>query len=174
VPETPVPESPVPESRGPLADPVVGHHERLSVPLRWWVQGTMLVATFWLAFVVSMPAAWAWTATGVLVMMMVLLFWGYGSPRVEVEDGWLRAGRARIPGEFVGGAEPLDPDATRRVAGRDADARAYLLLRPYLKRAVRVTVQDARDPAPYWLVSTRDPEHLAAAIRVISTGPAPG
>jgi hypothetical protein len=39
---------------------------------------------------------------------------------------------------------------------------------------VRVTVQDARDPAPYWLVSTRDPEHLAAAIRVISTGPAAG
>jgi hypothetical protein len=152
----------------------VGYHERLRVPLRWWVQGTMLVATFWLAFVVSMPATWAWTATAVLVLMMVLLFWGYGSPRVDVEDGWLRVGRARIPGEFLGGAEPLDPEATRRVAGRDADARAYLLLRPYLKRAVRVHVQDARDPAPYWLVSTRDPEQLASAIRVISTGPTPG
>ena len=105
---------------------------------------------------------------------MVLLFWGYGSPRIEVEDGWLRAGRARIPGEYLGGADPLDPDATRRVAGRDADARAYLLLRPYLKRAVRISIRDPRDPAPYWLVSTRDPEHLAAAIRVISTGPTPG
>jgi Protein of unknown function (DUF3093) len=134
----------------------------------------MLIATFWLAFVVSMPATWAWTATGVMVLSMVLLFWGYGSPRVEVEDGCLRAGRARIAGEFLGDAEPLDAEATRRVAGRDADARAYLLLRPYLKRAVRVTVRDARDPAPYWLVSTRDPEGLAAAIRVISTGPVPG
>jgi hypothetical protein len=37
-----------------------------------------------------------------------------------------------------------------------------------------VHVQDPRDPAPYWLVSTRDPEHLAAAIRVISTGRTPG
>jgi hypothetical protein len=164
----------VPESPPPFADRVASHHERLRVPLRWWVQGTMLVATFWLAFVVSMPATWAWTATGVLLLVMVLVLWGYGSPRVEVEDGWLRAGRARIPGEFLGGAEPLDPEATRRVAGRDADARAYLLLRPYLKRAVRVSVRDTRDPAPYWLVSTRDPESLAAAIRVISTGPAPG
>ncbi|WP_151082529.1 DUF3093 domain-containing protein [Nocardioides cynanchi] len=161
-----MPETPPPAEPG-------DHRERLAVPLRWWVQGTMLVATFWLAFIVSMPASWAWTATGVLLAIMVLLFVSYGSPRIEVADGWLRAGRARISGEFLGSAEALDPDATRRVAGRDADARAYLLLRPYLKRAVRVTISDPRDPAPYWLVSTRHPEQLAAALRVISTGPAP-
>lgn len=147
---------------------VHGHRERLSVPLRWWVQGTMLVATFWLAFVVSTPPVVAWSATAVLLLLMSGLFLGYGAPRVDVEDGWLRAGRARISGEFLAGAEPLDADATRRIAGREADARAYLLLRPYLKRAVRVTVRDRRDPTPYWLVSSRDPEHLAAAIRVIS------
>jgi hypothetical protein len=144
------------------------HHERLSVPFRWWVQGTMLVATFWLAFVVATPALVAWSATGVLLLVMVGLFLAYGAPRVEVEAGWLRAGRARIPGEFVGSAEPLDAAETRRVAGPGADARAYLLLRPYLKRAVRVTIRDDRDPTPYWLVSSRDPEHLAVAIRVIS------
>jgi hypothetical protein len=145
-----------------------GYHERLSVPLRWWVQCTMLVATFWLAFVVSTPALVAWSATGVLLLIMVGVLIGYGAPEVAVEDGWLRAGRARISGEFLGEAEPLDAGETRRVAGRDADVRAYLLLRPYLKRSVRVTVHDRRDPAPYWLVSTRDPDHLAAAIRVIS------
>jgi hypothetical protein len=160
---------PVPDTVEP-----VSHHERLSVPLRWWVQGTMLVATFWLAFVVSTPALVAWSATGVLLLAMVALLGGYGSPRVDVQDGWLRAGRARISGEFLVGAEPLDPDTTRRVAGREADARAFLLLRPYLKRAVRVTVRDQRDPTPYWLVSTRDPEHLAAAIRVISSTGASG
>jgi hypothetical protein len=115
----------------------------------------------------------AWSATAVLLLIMVGLFLGYGAPRIEVGDGWLRAGRARIAGEFLGDAEPLDAAETRRVAGPGADARAYLLLRPYLKRAVRVTVRDDRDPTPYWLVSSRDPEHLAAAIRVISAaGPA--
>jgi hypothetical protein len=149
------------------------HHERLSVPFRWWVQGTMLVATFWLAFVVSTPALVAWSATAFLLLVMVGLFLGYGAPRVDVEGGWLHAGRARIAGEFLGDAEALDPAETRRVAGQDADARAFLLLRPYLKRSVRVTVRDDRDPTPYWLVSTRDPEHLAAAIRVISGSGAP-
>ena len=133
----------------------------------------MLVATFWLAFVVAMPAAVAWSATGVLLLVMVGLFLAYGAPRVEVEAGWLRAGRARISGEYLGDAESLDAAETRRVAGPGADARAYLLMRPYLKRAVRVTVRDERDPAPYWLVSSRDPEHLAAAIRVISGSGAP-
>jgi hypothetical protein len=148
--------------------PDASYREKLSVPLRWWVQGTMLVATFWLAFVVAAPALVAWSATAVLLLIMVGLFLGYGAPRVEVGDGWLRAGRASIAGEFLGDAEPLDAAETRRVAGPGADARAYLLLRPYLKRAVRVTVRDDRDPTPYWLVSSRDPEHLATAIRVIS------
>jgi len=162
-----VPESPVPPAdAGPVP---ATHHERLSVPFRWWVQGTMLVATFWLAFVVATPALVAWSATAFLLLAMALLFVVYGSPRVEVEDGWLRAGRARISGEFLGGAEPLDPAATRRVAGPEADARAYLLLRPYHPRPVRVTVRDDRDPAPYWLVSSRHPEQLAAAVAAIST-----
>jgi hypothetical protein len=156
-----------------VPDDTATYSERLSVPLRWWVQGTMLVATFWLAFVVSTPAAVAWSATAVLLLVMVGIFLGYGAPRVEVADGWLRAGRARISGEFLGEVEPLDAVETRRVAGRDADVRAYLLLRPYLKRTVKVGVRDERDPAPYWLVSTRDPENLAAAIRVISAPGAP-
>jgi hypothetical protein len=154
-------------------DAAAEHHERLSVPFRWWVQGTMLVATFWLAFVVSTPALVAWSATAFLLLVMVGLLLGYGAPRVDVEGGWLRAGRARIAGEFLGDAEALDPAETRRIAGPDADARAFLLLRPYLKRSVRVTVRDDRDPTPYWLVSTRNPEHLAAAIRVISGSGAP-
>jgi hypothetical protein len=50
------------------------------------------------------------------------------------------------------------------VAGPGADARAYLLLRPYLKRAVKVEITDPADPAPYWLLSTRHPDRLAGAI----------
>ena len=48
--------------------------------------------------------------------------------------------------------------------GADADARAFLVLRPYLKRAVRVPMQDPADPTPYWLVGSRHPDALAAAI----------
>ena len=138
--------------------------ERLTVPLRWWVQGTMFVATLWLAMIVSMPAALAWGLTAAIMVLLALGFNAYGGARIVVDDHTLRAGRAQIEVGFLGAAEALDPESARRAAGQDADARAYLLLRPYLKRAVRVRIEDPADPAPYWLISTRHPDRLAAAI----------
>ena len=140
------------------------YRERLSVPLRWWVQGTMLVASLWIAVIVAVPGPLAWIVGALCLALMAALFLSYGSAAVAVRDGELVAGRARIELDWVGAAEPLDADATRRVAGVEADARAFLLLRPYRKRAVKVTLTDPDDPAPYWLVSSRRPEELAAAI----------
>jgi hypothetical protein len=142
--------------------------ERLGVPLRWWVQGTMLVATLWLAVVVAMPALGAWIITAVALTILALGLWSYGSARITVADGTFRAGRAHIDAAYVGTATALDAGETRRVAGVDADARAYLLLRPYLKRAVKVEITDPADPAPYWLVCTRRPEELARALAALT------
>jgi len=81
-----------------------------------------------------------------------------------VRDGVLTAGRARISTGHVGEVTALDATAAHRLAGRDADARAYLLLRPYLRRAVRVDIADPADPTPYWLLGTRHPARLATAL----------
>jgi hypothetical protein len=129
----------------------------------------MLLATFWLAFVVAIPGAVPWVASGLLAALLVLGLFSYGSARVEVRAGDLVAGRARIGVHHLGRAEPLDAAATRLAMGRDADVRAYLVVRPYLKRAVRVPVTDPADPTPYWLVCTRHPEALAAALNGAST-----
>ncbi len=140
--------------------------ERLTVPLRWWVQGTMLVASLWLAVLAATPEVVAWSVTAVAVAVMVALFVAYGRARVAVEDDTFRAGRAHIRLEHVGEVTALDAEGLRRQAGVDADARAYLLLRPYLKRGVRVDITDPSDPAPYWLVGCRRPEAVVTAVRV--------
>ena len=140
--------------------------ERLTVPLRWWAQGTMLVASLWLAVLAATPEMVAWSVTAVALAIMVALFVGYGRARVAVEDGTFRAGRAQIRLEHVGEVTALDAEGLRRQAGVDADARAYLLLRPYLKRGVRVDLTDPADPAPYWLVSCRHPDRVVSAVRV--------
>jgi len=145
----------------------VEYDERLSVPLRWWVQGTMLVATLWLAVVVALPPAVAWAVTGVALLVLSTGLWAFGAARVQVDGGIFRAGPAGIEGRHLGVATALDAEAARRVAGRDADARAYLLLRPYLKQAVRVEISDPADPTPYWLVGTRRPEALAEALEAL-------
>jgi hypothetical protein len=144
------------------------YSERLGVPLRWWVQGTMLVATFWLAVVVALPPSAAWLVTAVALALLVFPLWSYGSPRITVSEGTFCAGRARIGAEHLGAVEALDAEQARRVAGVEADARAYLLMRPYLKRAVKVEITDPADPAPYWLVNTRHPEELARALTALT------
>jgi hypothetical protein len=151
----------------------VEYDERLSVPLRWWVQGTMLVASLWLAVVVALPLTAAWLVTGVALVAMAGLFWGYGAVRLRVSGGRFSAGRAGIDVRFLGRPVALDAGDARRLAGRDADARAYFLLRPYLKRAVQVPLVDPDDPTPYWLVSTRRPDRLVAALESARTGPVP-
>ena len=142
--------------------------ERLGVPLRWWVQGTMFVATLWLAVVVALPPVAAWLVTAIALGLLVSWLWTYGSARLVVAGGSFRAGRAHIGAEHLGAATALDAEETRRTAGVEADARAYLLLRPYLKRAVKVEITDPADPAPYWLVCTRHPEELARALTALT------
>lgn len=145
------------------------YDERLSVPLRWWSLGVMFLATVWLAVILWIPAALAWTVTGVLVALFGLMMLAYGGARIVVEDGWFQAGRARIEARFVGTATALSPEEAWQVAGPKADARAYLLLRPYIRRAVKVEITDPADPAPYWLVCTRHPERLASALEALTT-----
>jgi hypothetical protein len=149
-------------TRSPAA--AASYDERLAVPLRWWALATMFLASVLLAFLVATPVWVALAVTGVLAVGVAALFVGYGAARVSVRDGQLHAGRAVIPLDLLGEAIPLDAEQRRLLAGRDADARAYLLLRPYVARAVRVEVRDPADPTPYWLVSTRHPARLAAAL----------
>lgn len=147
--------------------------ERLGVPLRWWVQTVMLIATFWLAMIVAMPLALANAIAGVLLLLAAAALFTYGRARVRVDDEWFEAGRARIPARFLGPAIALDPEQTRRRAGRDADVRAYLLLRGYVKRAVEVPITDPRDSTPYWLISSRRPDLLAKRLNALSQSAAP-
>ena len=141
-----------------------GYVETLRVPLRWWAITTMFWASVLLALLVSLPASAAYGIGGVVAVLILLVLLGYGGARVGVVDGVFSAGRARIPVTFLRDPEPLDAGQVRAAAGVDADARAYLMLRPYVSTAVRVHLTDPADPTPYWLVSTRHPGALAAEL----------
>lgn len=141
------------------------YEERLFPPASWWLVGAGFVATVWWIFVLATPGWVAGLAgAAALIAVAILLAW-YGSIRLAVGDGELRAGRAHISLALCGEVQTLDAGQTRRAGGAEADARAFLLSRPYIATAVRVAIDDPRDPVPYWLLSTRHPERLAAAVR---------
>jgi hypothetical protein len=45
------------------------------------------------------------------------------------------------------------------------DARAWLVIRAWVDPVVRIELGDPEDPAPYWLVSSRKPQKLVAALQ---------
>lgn len=86
------------------------------------------------------------------------------APVVEVSDGVLRAGSARIPVSLLGSAQALDVAAMRHELGPGLDGRAYVCLRAWARTGVRVALDDPADPTPYWLISTRRPQLLVEAL----------
>lgn len=144
--------------------PAQPYTETLRVPPAWWVAGLLVVVAVWWAFFVAGPGSVALAAAAVALAIVVTGLVRYGDATVSIDAGGLRAGRAYLPWRYVGAATALDAEATRRTLGVDADARAYLLTRPYVGCAVRVGVVDDLDPTPYWLISSRKPAELAACL----------
>ncbi len=136
--------------------------ERLFVPVSWWLLGALFVVSVGWAFFVATPLVAAAVAVVVTGLLVGTLLVRYGSALVRVDGETLRAGRAVLPLGNVGAVEALDAVATHRLLGPDADARAFLVTRPYCRTAVRVEVLDATDPTPYWVISSRQPARLAA------------
>lgn len=140
------------------------YSERLTVPVSWWLLATAFVLSLWLALAVAVPAAVVWGVAILVALVVAALLLGYGAVRIAVGPEGVRVGRALLDWASCGSVEALDADGTHRLQGVEADARAFLVVRPYLRRAVRIEVDDDADPTPYWLVSSRHPERLVAAV----------
>ncbi|WP_120005335.1 DUF3093 domain-containing protein [Nesterenkonia muleiensis] len=86
------------------------------------------------------------------------------TPRVEVTDQWLRAGRAQIEREHLGHVVAHRGAAAREQLGPGFDARSYQCVRGWISPVLTAEITDPRDATPYWLISTRHPERLLAAL----------
>jgi hypothetical protein len=140
------------------------YRERLSVPVRWWIIAAAAVATLYVITAVPAGVGTGIAVAGIAAALLTTLFIRYGGAVVAVDSEKLRAGRAVIEREYLGKAEALSGEDVRNAFGRDCDPAAYLVLRSYVRGAVRVEITDPQDPAPYWLIATRNPERLAAAL----------
>lgn len=140
------------------------YRERLRLPFSWWFLGAFFAVSVGWIFLVVTTWTVALIATLVVATPMAWALWSYGALTIEVRDGDLHVGRAHLERRFQGPAESLDAAAYRHTMGPDADARAFMLARPYVKTGALIPVTDESDPAPYWLVSTRRPDALVASL----------
>lgn len=156
------------------------YHERLHVPVSWWLISAMCVIVLGTEAFAGFPL---WVGAIVYVVLaaicaVTLLHWG--GAVISVAGGELRAGSsrppkpssgatyrrrsARLPLALAGEVRPLDEAQTRAMRGARSDPNAYLLIRPYLKESVYVEATGKDAGWPYLLLCTRHPGPLAEAI----------
>ncbi|SDS41821.1 Protein of unknown function [Friedmanniella luteola] len=139
------------------------YRERLTVPAAWWVLAALLAVSLLAAVGFYLGPVWGIAVAVAAMAVAAGLFWSTAVV-IEVDDEELRVGRAVIGRTWISGCAALDVAATDVRGGTGADARAHLVLRPYVPTAVEITLDDPADPVPYWLVSSRRPTRLAAAL----------
>ncbi|PBC85535.1 MULTISPECIES: DUF3093 domain-containing protein [unclassified Streptomyces] len=139
------------------------YEERLTAPRSWWVIAAMIGVA---CALMLLPLGTLWMLGGLIggAALSAVAVSSYGSARIRVVGGALIAGDAKIPVTALGEARALDADEALAWRTHKADARAFMLLRGYIRTAVRVEITDPQDPTPYAYLSTRTPERLVAAL----------
>lgn len=137
--------------------------ERLWVPLRWWALATVGVAIGG----AEVFAGFDWH-------VVVLVYLGLGLPTaaillavghvtVTVDNAGLHERGRTLRFDQMLEVQHLDHEKTRRQLGPGGDRTAHLVARSYVPDSVAIrTTEDTG--VPYWLVSSRHPADLVAAL----------
>ncbi|MCM6774358.1 DUF3093 domain-containing protein [Nocardia sp. CDC159] len=149
--------------------------ERLWVPLWWWPVGLAITGLLAAEIHMGAPGIRAWLPYVLLFPIPVWALLWLSRHRVEVaRDATgtleLRADRAHLPVTYVARATAVPASAKSAALGRQLDPAAYVQHRPWIGPMVLLVLDDPDDPAPYWLVSTRKPDRVLAALGVPSAG----
>jgi hypothetical protein len=140
------------------------YRERLLVPVSYWLIAVPVVVTLGAEAYFFVDGFIPPLVIIVLYLIVAAFLVNWSSATIEVTDSVLRAGGDTLPLSEAGEAIALDDKQAMALRGPRADPAAHILLRPYLKRAVYVAVADPGRGVPYWLIATRRPAELAAAI----------
>jgi hypothetical protein len=142
------------------------YRERLYVPLAWWLLAVPIVLILGGTLYAGLPWPWPIIIIGGLAVGCAAPLIALGRATVEVDETALRAGGAVLPLTAISEVVALDERQSAQLRGPRADPAARFYSRPYLKESVYVAVDPAAGDGrvPYWLVGSRYPTELAAAI----------
>ena len=120
-----------------------------------------------LSLVIAIWAALDETATiaALILATLVMPFIAKSlTSRISISGSELRIDKAHIERKYLGKVTVLDSEAMRLLRTRDADPAAYLAIKFWAAKGVKVEITDPRDPTPYWLITSKRGEDLAASL----------
>lgn len=137
--------------------------ERTPWPIWLWLFLLFLAATLALAFWAALGTRWGWLSA--LFQLLGLIYLSQRSLlEIEISEGQLFVNKARIEIKYLGKIEILSADQMRQWRGPLSDPAGYMALRFWISTGVKIEVNDPRDKAPYWLLSSKKAQPLVAAL----------
>ena len=118
-----------------------------------------LVIAIWAAFDNNVALVAFIVATIAIIYIAIAM-----RSTITLDGEELRIDRAHIDIKYLGSATVLDSPAMRLLRTRDADPAAYLAIKFWMPKGIKITVVDPRDPTPYWLITSKRGEELAALL----------
>ena len=118
-----------------------------------------LVIAVWAAFDNTVALITFITATIAIIYIAFLM-----RSTITFDGKELRIDRAHIDMKYLGNAKILDSTAMRLLRTRDADPAAYLAIKFWIPTGLKIAVVDPRDPTPYWLITSKRGEEIAALL----------
>ncbi|MCT1866166.1 DUF3093 domain-containing protein [Dermabacter sp. p3-SID358] len=103
------------------------------------------------------------TAVALGVLFPAILF--AASPVVEVREDVVVAGPARIEIDVLGEPRILSKDDFTTILGPEIRPLDFRLVRGWISTGVEVPVVDPKDPTPALVLSLRNPEDFALALK---------
>lgn len=103
--------------------------------------------------------------SGLACLTLSIFFFRFTQLEIVVTEQELRVSRARIEKKYLGKVEILNEKEMRFLRGPGINPSAFMALRFWVKGGIKIEIEDARDPTPYWLVSTRYPKKLAQLLQ---------
>jgi hypothetical protein len=141
-----------------------GYDERLRVPLWWWLIGAGIAGILAVEVHLADRGLPPWVGFVICAVVVGAALAALGRLRISVRGGQLHVADAHLPLRYVSEVAPLDAAGKRALLGPAADPAAFVVQRAWAPGAVYLRLDDPDDRTPYWLVSTRHPQRLAAAL----------
>jgi hypothetical protein len=141
----------------------VRYVERLATPIWWYGAAVVVAVLLAVEFALAVSGWLAAVPFVVLVPLSLVVVWRMSAGRLVITDRALVAGGRSIDRSMVVRIIPLRPAELRRLVGRHSDPSSFVWIRSWIGPGMQLMLAEGA-AEPYWVVSTRHPERVAAAL----------